>query len=53
MTVDFVIDLISRILDSCEKDRYKHILEGTASFYAGVDSALSVILILLRSIKTR
>lgn len=53
MDVDFVIQLIEKVLADCDRDRHRHILEGSGLFYAGVDMSLSTVLILLRSIKSR
>lgn len=49
MDTDFVIDVVTKLHDSVEMNRHKHILEGSGPFYAGVSFALSVVLILLRS----
>lgn len=48
MNIDFVMYVVTKMHDSVEMNRHKHILEGTSSFYAGVSFALSVVLILLR-----
>lgn len=53
MDVEFVIRFIEKLLDHCENDRYRHILEGSAPFYAGVEFALDTVLVLLRFIKSR
>ena len=53
MDVEFVIQFIEKLLEHCEIDRHRHILEGSASFYAGVEFSLRTVLVLLRHIKSR
>ena len=48
-----MIHFIEKLLEHCELDRHRHILEGSSSFYAGVEFALRTVLVLLRFNKSQ